>query len=392
MASKARLFKREDSRYNLKEVRGDNGYIKYGANNLFPQELIKLYNYSSTNGACIMAKTEATIGKGLVADNAEILKKANPRESWNNIFRKVAYDMNLFGGFALQIIWSKDRTKIAEVYHVDYSYVRAEYKDDFGNIPGYYLSSDWARTSQYGSDSVSYLPAFNPINAGAEPKQLYVYSPYRPGIEYYPLPDYMGGIHIIALDAEVDNFHMNNIKNGLAPSLAITTFQNASDEEQEWIERALRAQYAGSDNAGSLLYMDVESPDMAPIITPIPGNGNDAYYEVMNNMIQQKILTAHRITSPMILGIKTEGQLGGRDEMLDAYLLFMNTVINPIQSAILGCFEELQEINHGDVTLGVETTQIFDDGSVETDVVVSNESNDADSQDLEEITETQNAE
>ena len=389
--AKAKFFTREDNRYSLKESRGDNGYIKFGIDNLFPNNLIKLYNYSSTHGACIMAKTNATIGNGLISKEEDILKKANPKESWNDIFRKVAYDMNLFGGFALQIIWSRDRTKIAEVYHIDFSYVRAEYKDNYGQIPGYYLSNDWSHNSHYSKDTVDYLPAFNPTNAVDEPKQLYVYSPYRPGLEYYPLPDYMGGIHIIALDAEVDNFHMNNIKNGLAPSIAITTFTDSAPEEQEWIERALRNQYAGTNNAGSLLYMDVASPDLAPQITPIPGNGNDSYYEVMNNMIQQKILTAHRITSPMILGIKTEGQLGGRDEMLDAYLLFMNTVINPIQADILSSFEYLLEINYNDVTIGIETTQLFDDGSIKTDVVVSDESNEADAQDLEVITETQNA-
>jgi hypothetical protein len=91
----------------------------------------------------------------------------------------------------------------------------------------------------------------------------------------------------------------------------------------------------------------------------------------------------------MILGIKTEGQLGGRDEMMDAYLLFMNTVINPKQADILGCLEKLLEVNYGPITLGIETTQLFDDGSVETDVVVSNESTKADSRDLEVQTITE---
>ena len=389
---KAKFYNREYSLYRPNEKRGEGGYINFGNDNLFPQKLINLYNYSSTHAGCVMAKTQATIGNGLVSEQEGILDVANPMESWNDIWRKITYDQTLFGGFALQIIWSKDRTKIAEVYHVDYSYVRAEYKDNYGKIPGYYLNSDWARNSSYSDDVTSYLPAYNPSMAYEQPKQLYVYHPYRPGMEYYPLPDYMGAYHIIALDAEVDNFHMNNVKNGLAPSLAITTFTNASPEEQEWIERALRAQYGGSENAGSLLYMDVESQEQAPVITPIPTNGNDAYYELMQGMIQQKILTGHRITSPMILGIKTEGQLGGRDEMLDAYLLFMNSVINPTQAALLGCIEKLLEVNYDEVTIGVETTQLFDDGSVETDVVVSDDSNEADSDVLEETTETETTE
>ena len=367
--------------------------VKFGEDNLFPQHLAWLYNHSSVNGACIQAKTDATIGNGLTSDIDGALDTANPMESWNDIFKKVAQDINLYGGFALEVIWSKDRTKIAQVYHVDFGYVRAGEMDYAGRIPCYYVSSCWGDTNYNtdpdNSDYIKHIPAYNPATALEEPKQLYVCRPYRPNLEYYPLPDYVGGLRVIELDTEVDNFHVNNLKNGLAPSLAITTFANASPEEQEWIEKALRAQYGGTDNAGSLLYMDVESPEQAPQITPINTNGNDTYYETLNEMIQQKILTAHRITSPMILGIKTEGQLGGRDEMLDAYLLFMNSVINPIQQTILDSFESLLEVNYDDITLGVTTTQLFDDGAVETDVVVSSESSEGDAKDLEQEEDSQ---
>ena len=387
MGNTAKYFSRNYSnRYAINEERMEY-HIRYGEDDLFPQKLIWLFNHCSINGACIKAKTEATIGNGLICDQDYILDYANPKESWNDIYRKIALDYNLFGGFALEVIWSQDRTKIAEVYHVDFSFVRAQHKNHRGEVDAYYVSALW--NSSYGIADIHKIPAYNPENTVECPKQLLYHAPYRPGLEYYPLPDYMGAVRVIELDVEVDNFHVNNVRNGLAPSLAITTFTDASSEEKEWIERALRAQYAGSHNAGSLLYMDVPSQDQAPIITPIPANGNDAYYEIMHKIMEQKILTGHRITSPMILGIKTEGQLGGRDEMMDAYLLFMNTVINPKQADILGCLEKLLEVNYGDVTLGVETTQLFDDGSVETDVVVSNESTQADSKDLEVQTITE---
>ena len=189
-------------------------------------------------------------------------------------------------------------------------------------------------------------------------------------MRYYPLPDYNSGLNIIALDAEIDNFHKNNIKNGLAPSLSITTFTNADNEERGVIEQQLREAYAGSDNAGSLIYMDVANKEEAPIITPIPQNGADGYYTTVNDMVTQKILTSHRITSPMILGIKTEGQLGGRTEMLEAFAHFQKTVIEPIQSDILSVFTDIFKVNGLDVTLGVETVRIFDDGD-ETEVITS---------------------
>ena len=175
---------------------------------------------------------------------------------------------------------------------------------------------------------------------------------------------------------------MNNIKNGLAPSLSITTFTDADNEERETIERQLRAAYAGSDNAGSLIYMDVANKDEAPIITPIPQNGADGYYTTVNDMVVQKILTSHRIVSPMLLGIKTEGQLGGRTEMLESQALFLKNVIEPKQSDILTVFEEIFSINGYKEAIGVEQVRIFEDGE-ETEVVTSIDADAGDDTDLE---------
>ena len=155
--------------------------------------------------------------------------------------------------------------------------------------------------------------------------------------------------------------------------MSITTFTNANDEEREAIERMLQLQYSGTSNAGNMLYMDVDSPENAPIITPIPQNGADGYYTTINDMVVQRILTAHRITSPMILGIKTEGQLGGRTEVIDAYLLLVNTVIRPFQQDILAVFETLLEEMHPEleISIGVQQLKLFTDGEEETDVVTS---------------------
>ena len=359
--------------------RKDKFYISFGADNGFPNKLIDLMNYSSIHSTCINATVEAIIGNGLTSNKPDTLDFANyDKESWNDIFKKVAKDFKLFGGFALEIIWSKDRTKIAEVYHIDFSYLRAKEKNLRGKIPGFYIWDEWSGINSYVNQSLTdipYLPSYNPNNKLEEPSQVYTFHSYRPGMRYYPLPDYVGALKVIELDAQVDNFHLNNITNGVVPSLAITTFTNANEEEREAIEIMLRNQYGGTENAGALIYMDVDSPENAPVITPIQSNGTDEYYTTINDLVTQKILTAHRITSPMMLGIKTEGQLGGRDETIDAYLLFTNTVVRPFQQAILDCFDEIFKINYGDdYILGVEQLKLYSDGKEEVDVVTGTES------------------
>jgi len=359
--------------------RKDKFYISFGADNGFPNKLIDLMNYSSIHGTCVNATVEAIVGNGLTSNRPDTLDFANyDKESWNDIFKKVAKDLKLFGGFALEIIWSKDRTKIAEVYHIDYSYLRAKEKNLRGKIPGFYIWDEWNGINSFVNQSLTdipFLPSYNPDKKLEEPSQIYVYHAYRPGMRYYPLPDYVGALKVIELDAQVDNFHLNNITNGVVPSVAITTFTNANEEEREAIEIMLRNQYGGTENAGALIYMDVDSPENAPIITPIQSNGTDTYYTTINDLVTQKILTAHRITSPMMLGIKTEGQLGGRDETIDAFLLFTNTVVRPFQQAILDCFDEIFKVNYGDdYILGVEKLKLYSDGKEEVDVVTGTES------------------
>jgi len=352
-------------------------YVKFGEYNSFPDDLIELYNNSSIHNTCVNAIVDGIVGEGLTADPEYVLDRANSTgESWNDIFKKIAADYKLYGGFCLEIIWNKARTKVAEVYHIDNSWIRAREKNYRGQVPGYYISDEWStkyRFSGYNIDELPYLPVYNPSKAVDEPKQIYVYNPYRPGMRYYPLPDYVGALRVIDLDQEVDNFHVNNIKNGLAPSLAITTFTNADEDEREAIERMLQMQYAGTNNAGSLVYMDVDSPENAPVSTPIPQNGADGYYTNINDMVMQKILTAHRITSPMILGIKTAGQLGGREEIIDAYLLLVNTVIRPMQQDILTVIEDLLEMKYPEleISVGVQQLKLFADGEEEVDVVTS---------------------
>jgi hypothetical protein len=377
----------KSTQYSWNDSKKDKKFIKYGDDNKFPAHLIDLYNASSLHGACVNSIVEGVIGEGLTANNEAYLERANKYgETWNDIFEKVALDMKLYGSFALEIIYSNDRSRL-EAYHIDFSHLRAAEKNRHGKIPGYYVSDKWNEKDyimQLDKDDILYLPVYNPMLAQEQPHQIYVSKNYRPGQNYYPLPDYVGALRVIELDTEIDNFHTNNIKNGLAPSLSITTFTNGSDDQLRSIEQQLNANYGGSDNAGSLMYIDVDSPENAPQITPIPQNGADGYYTTINDLVMQKILTAHRITSPMILGIKTEGQLGGRAEVIDSYLLFQNTVIAPYQQTILGCLENIMEFNYPDVILGVEQKKLYDDGEEETEVVTETDTTDTEEAQVEQ--------
>ena len=145
------------------------------------------------------------------------------------------------------------------------------------------------------------------------------------------------------------------------PSMAVS-FKNGTPNEDEMtmIQRQLEAKYTSSNNAGKFFLFFSENADSAPDITPIPNNASDGWYSNMAPQIEQTILTSHRITSPMILGIKTAGQLGGREEVLDSYNLFLQTVIIPIQESMLKTFEKLIFLRDKQtINLGIEQNQIL---------------------------------
>jgi hypothetical protein len=186
---------------------------------------------------------------------------------------------------------------------------------------------------------------------------------YSPSMSYYPPPDWVAAITTVQLDIEVRNFHLNNTQNAMMPSVAVS-FTNGvpSEEERDMLYRQLEAKMSSTNNAGKFFLFFSENPETAPQITPIQNNASDGWYSNMSPQIEQTILTAWGITSPMILGIKTSGQLGGRAEMLDAYNLFLQTRIIPIQEEVLKVFEKLLFIKDKQpIDLGVEQNKILPD-------------------------------
>jgi hypothetical protein len=343
------------------EVVKNKPYIFYGEDNLFPNHLLALYQYSSINRACINAIIYGVKGKNLLVKegNPGAIAMANRNETVYEVMEKCITDRILFGGYALNIVKSNDGG-IAEFYHTDFSRLRAGKQDMFGNTGTYWYSVDWKGTQVNPQKFKPIeIPAFN-MTDDSTSMIMYVKS-YIPGMDYYTAPDWVAGITSIQLDIEVKNFHLCNTQNSMMPSMAVS-FKNGTPNEDEMtmIQRQLEAKYTSTNNAGKFFLFFSENADSAPDITALPNNASDAWYANMAPQIEQTILTSHRITSPMILGIKTAGQLGGREEVLDSYNLFLQTVIIPIQESILKTFEKLIFLRDKQtINLGIEQNQIL---------------------------------
>ena len=345
-------------------------WVYYGLNNLLPQYFISLYDNCAIHKAVVTSKVNQILGDGIVSLNNPMatVNLINDSENVTEVMRKVALDYMIFGGFALNVIWSKDRKSIAEIYHVDFSRIRSgKINPDTDKIDCYYYSADWAYPKKYIPEEIK---AFSQTEK--EPSQLVYFKNYMPSMSYYPVPDWSAGQRAIEINVESLNYHMNNLRKGMNPSLWIN-YNNGipGEEEQRIIVRALESQYAGTDNAGQAIISFNESKEQSPEITQIPRDDHDSYYQTLNDDITRTILSAHRVSSAELFGIATAGKLGGSDEITQHSEYFRKMVIQPYQKQLLPVFDKLLSLKfEKPTTLEVKPLSLFLTGDVNQNPIV----------------------
>ena len=340
----------------VKEERGDD-FIKYGADNNYFQFLIDRFNGSPTNNAIINAISEMIFGKGLDATDSNRKPEAYAQAITlfhNDCVRKLAYDLKLMGQCTMQVIYSKDHSKILKVEHFPVETLRAEKCDEKGEINGYYYHYDWSKYKR--SDDLKRIPAFGTSKEGVE--ILYV-KPYRAGFKYYAPVDYQGGLQYCELEEEISNYHLNNIMNGLAPSMLINFNNGTPDPEQrQLIENRIYEKFSGSSNAGKFILAFNDDPNTAATIEPIQLSDAHNQYQFLSDESMRKIMVAHRVVSPMLLGIKDSTGLGNNaDELKTASILMDNTVIRPFQTLLINAFDRILAYNNISLNLYFKTLQ-----------------------------------
>jgi len=335
-------------------------WVEFGANNNYFQFLIDRYNGSPTNSAVINAISQMIFGKGLDATNSS--KKPEQYALMISLFKKdvvrrLAYDLKLAGQCAIQVIYSKDKKTIQRVEHLPVETLRAEKcSADDKQVQAYYYHPDWANAKP--SDEPKRIPAFGVSNSPQPIEILYI-KPYKAGMYYYSTPDYQGGLQYAELEEEVSNYHLNNILNGLAPSMLINFNNGIPDESaQTIIENKIKNKFSGSSNAGKFILAFNDDKESAADITPVQLSDAHNQYQFLSEESQKKIMVSHRVVSPMLLGVKDSSGLGNNaDELKTATILMDNTVIRPFQELLIDAFDQILAFNGIALNLYFKTLQ-----------------------------------
>ena len=306
-----------------KEVSGQD-FILNGEQNNYPDHLIDLFNRSGKHNAIVTGVADMIVGGGVKAKTPAIqsfLDAPNDFETFDDINAKVALDLKLFGGFYLQMVWDRAGKKVVKMFHMPYREMRV-------NKEGteFYRNKKWG---QFTKKWEAKFNAFNPTTIKEGEPQIFYYKEYRPDLEFYPLPDYIGVRQYIETDTEISNFHYNNIKNSFSDSTIITFFNGMpTEEEQKVIVRKLKNKKTGTDNAGGLTVNFATKKDEAPEVIRLTPDEMDKQYLQLYTTVSDEIFIGHKVTNPSIFGVKVAGQLGSRQDLIDSQELFYTNYIS----------------------------------------------------------------
>ena len=331
----------------IQENKKDN-YIEYGNENNYFQYLIDRFLYSSTNNAIITGTVNMIYGKGL--DALDSARKPNEYAQMKSLIKgdmlkKVALERKMLGMAAIQVI--KEKGVVKKLDHFPMHTLRAERCNDKGEIEAWYYHPDW--TKKKPSEKAKRIPAFG-FGKGNE-VELYIIRPYISGFHYYTPIDYSGALPYALLEEEIADYLINDVKNGFSGTKVIN-FNNGipSDEKRDEIKRDVLNKLTGSKGEKVIIAFN-SNAESKTTVDDIPLNDAPAHYEYLSKECFEKLIVGHRVTSPMLLGIRdTGGGLGNNaDEIETATLLYDNLVVKPYQLEIIEALDNILSVN--DITL-----------------------------------------
>jgi hypothetical protein len=336
----------------------NQAWVSYGADNNYYGYLNDLFNGSPTNSAAINGIAQLIAGRGVDATDSS--KNPNGYAVMKKLFtddclHKIAIDLKLFGQASVQVIYNEERTQIVQVEHFPIETLRPERCNEDGDIEAYYYSNDWADVKN--KSELKRIPAFG---MSTEALEIYCIKPYKPGFVYFSPPDYQGGSQYIEMETEISNFHLNSLLNGMSPSLLMNMNSGIPDEDtQREIEQKIYQKYTGTSNSGRIILAFNNGAEEQATIETVQLSDAHQQYEFLSRESGAKILVSHRITSPLLLGIKSDGNgfSSNADELKNSSILFDNTVIRPFQDLILKAFDAILAFNDVSLKLYIKTLQ-----------------------------------
>lgn len=361
------------STYNRPKIKEDKrkDWVTYGEDNNYYQYLIDLYINSTTNNAIINGVSNMIYGKGI--DALDSSTKTEEYAALKSIFhdsclKKIALDLKMLGEASFQILYQDG--KVVKAEHFPRQTLRAEKCNDDGDIEAYYYHHNWEKIKP--NDKPKRIANFGYGN-GTEP-EVYIVKKYVSGYDYYCPPDYQGGLAYAELESEISDYLINDVQNNFSGTKVVNFNNGVPDREKQMqIKNDVMHKLTGSKGEKVIIAFN-NNAESKTTVDDIPLNDAPSHYEYLSTEASTKLMVAHRVTSPLLLGIRSgnAGLGNNADEIKTASLLFNNITIKPYQDLIIECMDQILAVNDISLKLYFKTLQPLE--FIETDNAITNES------------------
>jgi hypothetical protein len=345
-------------------------FVMNGEKNSFYSYVIDRYNGSPTNRAIIDSYAKYIYGKGLTSRQrsvkpiqfAQVLQKISKKD-----LRNICQDYATFSEASMECIYKNG--VLQKIKHVAKNFILPNKMNEKGDIERYWYSMDFNEPRKYKP-----VPIDAWVNGKKNGSYIKIISSYQLGKSYFTDPDYMAGLPYAELEEEIANYCIKHIKNGLSLGHIINMNQGLppSEEVRQDVKRAFKRDAQGSNNAGNTFINWNESKDTGITIEAIEVANIHEQYNFLTTESTQKLLISHKVTNPILFGIKTDTGLGNNaNEMQVAFESLMTYVIQPKQEIILDNLIEI--FNDAGLAIDLDFIPLVAPVDIDVDVKLSKE-------------------
>jgi hypothetical protein len=331
------------------------GWVTFGENQSYFQFLIDRYRKSATNQSIINNVTRLMYGKGLgvidasrkPAEYAQVMALFN-----KDCLRKLCFDLKTLGQCAIQVHYNEKHDKILKAFHIDMNLLAPEKCDDEGKINNWYYSNNWEDVKKFPPKKFATFKSSN------DKIEILVIRPYAIGMKYFALPDYVAGTAYALLEEEVSDYLINEVQNGFSGTKVVNFNNGQPDiETQNLLQSQIKNKLTGSKGQRVIVGFN-NNKETATTVDDIPLNDAPEHYQYLSTECERKIMVSHSITSGLLLGLGSANGFGSNaDELKNAFVLFDNMVIRPLQQLLIDGLEQITSFNGNTAKLFFKTLQ-----------------------------------
>jgi hypothetical protein len=331
------------------------GYVTFGENNSYFQFLIDRYRKSATNQSIINNVTRLMYGKGLgvidasrkPSEYAQVMALFN-----KDCLRKLCFDLKTLGQCAIQVHYNDKHDKILKAFHIDMNLLAPEKCDDEGKINKWYYSNNWEDIKKFPPKP------FATFGSSKDKVEILVIKPYAIGMKYFSLPDYVAGTAYALLEEEVSDYLIEEVQNRFSGTKVVNFNNGQPDiETQNLLQQQIKSKLTGSKGQRVIVGFN-NNKETATTVDDIPLNDAPDLYNQLSLECERKIMVSHSITSGLLLGLGSANGFGSNaDELKNAFVLFDNMVIRPLQQLLIDGLEQITSFNGNTAKLFFKTLQ-----------------------------------